>query len=361
MAGDNSDDSTPDTGPRRGRRSATARFALNAVLAMASMFIALAGLEAALRIYHGALFDSSSQLDLLPNRAATPLAEYDRELGWVPRTGVFDRSPTEKWSIDADGLRANGSPAPQGKRPIVAAGDSYTFGDEVLDRETWPARLQERMHVPVINGGVFAYGIDQAVLRAERLIDARHPAVVLLAFISDDINRAELVFYNGWKPYFEFDGAELTLKNVPVPTDSVPVPRFARLRSALSHSYLFSAVLRRAAQRWWTWGRAVRAHADGERVAVELLDRLRTHARQNDATLVVIALPTGGRLGGSGRSERIVEQARGRGINVLDLGPIVQEISADTLPLMFRPRGHYAPAMNERIAVRVAAYLEALH
>jgi hypothetical protein len=350
-------------GPRAGQaeRSVAARLALNGILAAASIVAALTLLEVALRVYHGALFDISSQLDPLPNRAATPLADYDPRLGWVPKTGTFDRSATEKWKIDEAGLRSNGSTTPQSDRPIVAVGDSYTFGDEVLDDETWPARLQLKLGLPVINGGVFAYGIDQAVLRAERLIDTRHPAVVLLAFISDDINRAELAFYNGWKPYFEWANGRLTLKNVPVPRDSLPVPRFARLRSVLSHSYLLSAVLRRAADRWWTYGRAVRARNDGERVAVELLDRLQMHTRENGASLVVIALPTAGRLGGSGRSPRIVEQSRARGIDVLDLQPLVEGMPADSLATMFRPRGHYSPPMNQRVADRIAEYLRGMH
>lgn len=55
-------------------------------------------------------------------------------------------------------------------KPILAVGDSYTFGDEVSDWETWPAQLQKLSGRRVINGGVFGYGIDQAFLRARRLL-----------------------------------------------------------------------------------------------------------------------------------------------------------------------------------------------
>ena len=53
--------------------------------------------------------------------------------------------------------------------PILAVGDSFTFGDEVNDGQTWPAQLQLLTGRRVLNGGVSGYGFDQIVLRAEQL------------------------------------------------------------------------------------------------------------------------------------------------------------------------------------------------
>jgi hypothetical protein len=38
----------------------------------------------------------------------------------------------------------------------------------------------------VLNGGVTGYGFDQMVLRAEQLIAAHKPSVVIASFIADD-------------------------------------------------------------------------------------------------------------------------------------------------------------------------------
>jgi hypothetical protein len=349
-------DFSPGSAEQRvGRRVRS--LAPNVLLATISILAALMALELALRLYHGEPFNFSSQIAPPPDRTTNPAALYDSLLGWVPRPGVFDRSATEKWGVNEAGLRNNGSDLESQERPIVVVGDSFTFGDEVLDRETWPAQLEQRLGVPVLNGGVFAYGLDQMVLRAERLLDAYRPTLVLLAFISHDIDRTEFSYYSGWKPYFEYESGALLMRNSPVPAGELPEPRFAALRNLLSYSFVFSAVLRRLARPWWSFGTIVQVHEDGERVAIDLLGRLHTRVESMAAKLVVIGLPTDGRIGGNYHTPRIIEQARQRGIQVLDLVPEVLQLPADSQALMFRDRGHYSPLMNGRIAARVALFL----
>lgn len=80
------------------------------------------------------------------------------------------------------------------KRPLIlATGDSYTYGAEVSEAETWPAYLQGLLRVTVANGGV-------------------------LCFITDDLRRNELSRSVGFeKPYFVREGSKLALRHVPVP------------------------------------------------------------------------------------------------------------------------------------------------
>lgn len=341
-------------GIRRGRA-----IAFNILLALTSLLVTFGGLEVALRVYHGKLFDFTSQLPPPPNRAETPAADYDERLGWVPRPGLHVREENgERWNITEDGLRSNGSPIPEDGRPILTIGDSFTFGDEVEDDETWPAQLESLLGVPVLNGGVFAYGVDQAYMRGRALIDRYDPEIVILALISSDISRAELSFYSAWKPYFEFENGELELRNVPVPESGSPVPRHAGVRKALSYSYVLSAVLRRVADSWWTYGRLERVHHDGDRVAVELLDSLNAFARSRNSRFVAVALGTNGRIGGNMRIEPVVQALRERGITVLDLLPEVEDLPDDSLSAMFLSRGHYTPRMNGIVAARIAAFLE---
>ena len=154
------------------------------------------------------------------------------------------------------------------------------------DSETWAAHLEEILNKRVLNAGVGAYGIDQAFLRAELLLDKYDPDVVILSFISDDINRTEYSYYpygGGWKPYFEYGDGSLILRNVPVPQQ--PAPRgshsFQTLRRALGYSFLANAVLDRIAPQWWhNFHDIERIHNDGENVSVDLLVRFgRSHKR----------------------------------------------------------------------------------
>lgn len=112
------------------------------------------------------------------------------------------------------------------------------------------AYLEEILNKRVLNAGVGAYGIDQAFLRAELLLDKYDPDVVILSFISNDINRTEFSYYpygRGWKPYFEYRDGSLMLRNVPVPQEPAPPRSFQTLRRALGYSFLADAVLDRIA------------------------------------------------------------------------------------------------------------------
>jgi hypothetical protein len=351
------DPAAGDVASDRGRRSISGP-ALNLLLAATSILLTLLALELALRVYHGKLFDFSSQLTPLPNRSENPVAQYDSLLGWVPRPGVHQRAADEHWTVNEAGLRSNGSSlASFDGRPIVVVGDSFTFGDEVRDDETWPARLEALLDVPVLNGGVFAYGVDQAYLRATRLIETHDPAVVLLAFVSDDVSRSELMFYGGWKPYFAYEDGELVLRNVPVPSGAGPAADFAVVRRVLGYSYLCSALFSRIAERWWSIGMATRVHEDGNAIVVDLFERLASLARSRNTDFAVVALASSGRFAGNTRVAGVVEESRRRGIAVVDLVAEVERIPTDSVNVVYLERGHYTPRVNGLVAERIAAFL----
>ena len=195
---------------------------LGLVLAVASVMTTLLGMELALRVHNGTVFTFESLLDDSVPRARrmrrVARVQYDSTLGWTPTVGQSVSGWTA--NVDSSGLRSNGRFIPAPGRPILAIGDSFTFGDEVADEETWVAGLERRLNKRVLNAGVSAYGIDQAVLRAERLLDQYQPDVVILSFVADDIDRTEFDYFpygRGWKPYFELVNGSLSLRNVPVP------------------------------------------------------------------------------------------------------------------------------------------------
>lgn len=130
---------------------------------------------------------------------------WDPELGWLrrPNTEETVRDPRGDWhvSVDSRGARREPLAAPGGV--ISAYGDSFTFGHEVDDDETWPHYLSERLGTRVDNWGQSAWGPDQALLRLARNLPHERTAVVVLAIMSENIAR----LMNCYRPFLTGDAA----------------------------------------------------------------------------------------------------------------------------------------------------------
>ncbi|MBN9535965.1 MAG: hypothetical protein BGN99_34035 [Alphaproteobacteria bacterium 65-37] len=156
---------------------------------------------------------------------------HDELLGHVPNPGFQARHGKSLQTIDNDGLRWNGEASPLSERTILAVGDSYTYGEEVNDDQTWPAYLQRLTGRRVLNGGVTGYGFDQTVLRAEQLADRLSPSTIIVSFIEDNLRRAEMgTLWWRDKPWFAIEGGQLAYKPAGEPSWAKLPRRF--------HSYL---------------------------------------------------------------------------------------------------------------------------
>lgn len=250
-------------------------------LVVLSVVAVLAVLELGLRAADGWLFDWHNLVlgaRTVHNTTEQGRFMHDALVGYVPRPDGL--RPTE----EAPGV------------PILAVGDSYTYGEEVGDNETWPARLQKIANHRVLNAGVSGYGFDQSVLRAEQLAAVRRPSAIVVSFIPDDIRRTEMRRqWGAEKPYFDFqDGGPsggLVLRNVPVPPRPDPRTTLTFWQRTLGHSYLFDFVLRRLDLLYDWFGDHVRVHApgEGERIACLLTERLRGLQASSGGRVVVLA------------------------------------------------------------------------
>src|SRR5471032_2204184 len=125
--------------------------------------------------------------------ANNPHFIHDSLLGHVPNPGFSGSGFGASFhTIDADGLRFCGEVPVSSDGSILAVGDSFTYGDEVRDQESWPAQLQRITGRHVLNGGVTGYGFDQIVLRAEQLAAVHKPFIIIVSFIPEDIKRTEM-------------------------------------------------------------------------------------------------------------------------------------------------------------------------
>jgi hypothetical protein len=309
--------------------------------------------ELALRIYHGELL-SFSLLDVREDPLGASHPAYDEILGYQPEPG--ERTHPDQWvaTIDADRLRIPGKRSRPDGVPWLAAGDSFAFGDEVADDETWPAELERISGRRVLNAGVYGYGLDQAVLRAERMLAIFKPERLILSVITGDIDRCQNSFLFGrWKPYFDVVDDELTLFNTPVPT----VPReISTLRRLTGWSFMFRGLFRRIAPDWWFLGRDLKVHERGDDVARRLMDRISRSAKSNGASLLVVALVD--RDMNAVRLPALIEYLRRTGVPVLDLvETIEQRADREGVDAVFMPKRHLRPELNRWVAREIALSL----
>lgn len=201
---------------------------------------------------------------------------YDPQLGFVQRPGYTSADQ----HFDGEGYRVMPAPPADARPgpPVVATGDSFTQGDEVKDDESWPAVLQGMLKRRVINAGVAAYGFDQTVLRTELLAKSLKPSLMIVGFIGDDLRRAELK--RSWgveKPYFQPQGQELVLRNVPVPPSPKPADTLDFQHWALGWSVAFDSFYEMKGWRyeWVTDHERALAEGQGEQVGCLLAKRLK--------------------------------------------------------------------------------------
>jgi len=196
-------------------------------------------------------------------------------------------------TIDRDGLRSTGQrlvdTPPQ---PIVAVGDSFTFGEGVGDLEAWPAQLQRLCGRPVLNGGVSGYGFDQIVLRAEQLAAQHRPSLIVVGFIAEDIQRTEMRrLWRHDKPWFALEGDKLVPKGLPV-SPRARQSGFARSLRSLGSSRPLELFLRRLGPRlqdWFGYHVRVQAAGTGEAIACRLTERLAALQLTAGAPVLLVA------------------------------------------------------------------------
>jgi hypothetical protein len=293
------------------------------LLALGSVLLVMGIAEFGLRLIEPDY--ASENIMMLDPRFEYP-AEYDPELGYVPKVGSHDREST-LWEIPIvvtpERMRGNGAARIEGEK-VLAVGDSFTWGGWVADNETWPAYLEAQIGQPVLNGGVFGYGFDQIVMRAERLVPQLHPDFLIVSFIPHDILRCEQSYRYASKPYFSVEGNELVLRGV-------PVPKGQRLDtwSWLRWSQLANRILGGILGEGWALPQVVREHERGLDVARLLLPRLAAL----DTPILLVAQGSPGRTDHA-PAQALLQYAKSYGLEILDLGATLDrhiELNPDAL------------------------------
>lgn len=202
--------------------------------------------------------------------------EHDPQLGWrnAPSTSFNDAGLRR--TVDAQGHRI--TPSSTGE-PLHLFGDSFTFGDDAADRDTWPWQLGERRRdLRVVNHGVSGYGLDQAVLLAATATEGGHRVLAVNELLE---RRTDYDFYTYAKPTMKVvPGLPLRAMGQPIPS-----PTDLRARATAFPRLLDVAQM-------LAWQLAPPAELVRHRRARALLDRFVGDARAANAVPVLLVLPT---------------------------------------------------------------------
>ena len=290
----------------------------------------------------------------------------DRDVGYLLRDDVAVRV-REGYEVHtrAHGIRSNGDQRPSRDRPItLVVGDSFAFGDEVLDSESWPAVLERAIDAPVLNAAMAGFGLDQSVLRAERLAPIVAPDRIIVSFVPHDVRRCAMsIWSHHAKPWFDVDSGRLRAH---------PMLGRATWRESiaptLSRSVLIESLFHDALR---SDGPDTFEHHRGDEVACLLLNRLAALGRERGASVVLLAqpqtpLPADPRYPtdpGDPRPDAelasiVIACAGERGLPVVDAISAVAALPAARRNALFRGHGHNSPEGNRVIAGIIRDALE---
>ncbi len=120
---------------------------------------------------------------------------FDKELGWVPHSNFV--SLDNMYVYNKNGIRSSSTvitPKDDVVKTIMFFGDSYAHGDEVDYSGTIEYFLQnifkeQNVNVRVLNFAVSGYGMDQSLLRWEKVKDKFKPDLVILGIQFENVKR----------------------------------------------------------------------------------------------------------------------------------------------------------------------------
>ncbi|MGQ0715414.1 MAG: SGNH/GDSL hydrolase family protein [Gemmatimonadaceae bacterium] len=345
--------------------------------------------------------EQTARVRALLDENSPPRETIDSALGWRYRPGYRNGAD----AVTMQGLRADrvyDSMPPNGVLRVAAFGDSFVYGNEVGNADSWTALIeQDAPRIEALNFGVGGYGVDQAYLRY--LVDGESfsPHVVVMGFISDDLRRLVNVYRRFVdsrevalsKPRFVLDTNQgLRLVSNPMPTRAdyerlLTHPSEVKRLGAHDHwydgvvydnpVYDLSATVRLAIAVWErVWNRyldpnriyagdTLNDRSEAFRIQLALFERFLAAAGDRRATPLILLFPDRFslermRAGGEPVYAPMTRELAALGAPVIDLADAFAAISDEAVESWFMPGGHYSRRGNEIVAQYVRARLESL-
>jgi hypothetical protein len=262
------------------------------------------------------------------------------------------------------------------KRPgvfrVAVVGDSFTYGAEVGDDETYPKRLEMLLAKgEVINLGVRAYGIDQMVLKYLKYGRAYRPDLLVVAIWTLDYLRTPLTFYRFAKPLYVIhpETGALVLTHTPVPP---PDQVYAALKRELGPFSFAYAFLRQGYRRTFEGAPDFERYYDKwDPLVRAILGRLVEVAREDRTPMLFVLIEHGLELASDAaiarkyrERKRLSDIFEGLAVDAIDLGEALSKRYSrrtvyDRMYIHHRgvPSGHFTPFGNEAVAREIGHYI----
>jgi hypothetical protein len=158
------------------------------------------------------------------NRFDDILCVYDSQKGWALKPNLNNKNAFNNKivNINSQGIRGTNEylyKKDSNKLRVLIFGDSFTFGTEVSDNETYPYYLQNMLpsNTEIINMGVPGYAQDQMLLYFQEKGLKYKPDIVIIGFLGMDMYRNLLRFRDYAKPRFILKNDKLKLIGQPIP------------------------------------------------------------------------------------------------------------------------------------------------
>lgn len=273
---------------------------------------------------------------------------------------VFDGKTLSSSSRGLRGAREPAIPKNAGTLRIALFGDSFTFGEDVGDEETFGHQMERlfaataipgKPTVEVLNFGVHGYGHDQMLLYLRETLPIYQPDIVILGYVTDDSLRNMTTFRDFAKPRFRRVGGELVLEGVPVPTPE------ALIASQRFHSRLFDLLTMAATRAAFRWGDRA---AEVDRLTDALLTEIAREARGAGARPVFALLPAFNELGAPDPAPLpaealVMDIAKRENIPCLRLRPLF--LQRARLGTQLNTTGHWGPREHQLAAAGLVDFL----
>lgn len=235
---------------------------------------------------------------------------------------------------------------PKGVQRILFFGDSFTFGDEVNDHETFSVLLENMVpNSEVLNFGVHGTCPGQWMLRMEEEAFAYDPDLIVIVYPTLDYVRLQASRLSHEKPLFYEVAGELEI-------DNVPVPELSHEPWIFRHSFTAAWLLGRRVNVEWgnTFESQMRAFA-------VILERMQRRCDSEGVELLVVHLPDASVL------EQLLANNQGSRNILSGVRKVLNEVDVDSLdlfdPLYFEyqkrrqdflaPLGHWNGVANAYI------------
>ena len=283
--------------------------------------------------------------------------EWHPARGWALRSNLRDVPMPGGKALNSNsngvrGLREHAGAKGPGTTRILVLGDSFTFGEDVGDDETYSHQLEALLPgAEVINLGVHGYGHDQMLLYLRQEGIRYRPDIVILGFLTGDMERNVLSFRDYAKPRFVLDGGKLVLRNSPVPPPADMAaaekwrPKVADLLTMLWLRY-----------RW----KSGAISEETRQLTLAILDELKSTIEAAGARPAFAYLPAYGEIDRTDPEMTAAERfffsyCRRRGIQSMYLRPFFLQKMKEGAAL--KAYGHWGPLEHRIAAEGIRSYL----